>query len=64
MNGVNELDLLASARKCLKNESATAKDGFYQYSAAGDSKHTVTVEDKKSARLYVEFQEMVDGDGF
>lgn len=25
---------------------------------------TVTVEDKKSARLYVEFQEMVDGDSF
>jgi hypothetical protein len=56
------LSLLASTRKCLKNGAATSKDGFFQYSAAGDSKHPVTVEDKKSARLYVEFREMEDGD--
>jgi hypothetical protein len=58
----DELQLLASTRQCLKNGLATDKDGFFQYSAAGDSKHPVTVEDKKSARLYVEFQEMEDGD--
>ena len=58
----DELDLLSSSRECLKNGSATSKDGFFQYSAAGDSKHPVTVEEKKSARLYVEFQEMEDGD--
>lgn len=56
----DELSLLASSRECLKNGSATDKDGFFQYSAAGDSKHTVSVEEKKSARLYVEFQEMED----
>lgn len=58
----DELSLLASTRECLKNSASTSKDGFFQYSAAGDSKHPVTVEDKKSARLYVEFQEMEEGD--
>ena len=58
----DELSLLASTRECLKNGSPTPKDGFFQYSAAGDSKHPVTVGDKKSARLYVEFREMEDGD--
>jgi hypothetical protein len=58
----DELSLLASTRECLKDGVITSKDGFFQYSAAGDSKHPVTVEDKKSARLYVEFQEMEDGD--
>ena len=60
----DKLDLLASTRQCLKNDSATAKDGFFQYSTAGDSKHPVTVGDKKSARLYVEFQEIEDGESF
>lgn len=58
----DELDLLASSRQCLKNGVASSKDGFFQYSVAGDSKHPVTVEEKKSARLYVEFQEMEDGE--
>ena len=35
----DEFDLFASTRECLKNGSATSKDGFFQYSAAGDSKH-------------------------
>jgi hypothetical protein len=61
-NAGDELKLLASSRQCLKNGTATPKDGFFQYSAAGDSKHPITVEDKKSARLYVEFQEAEDGD--
>lgn len=57
----DELSLLASTRECLKNGVETAKDGFYQYSAAGDSKHPIAVEGKKLARIYVEFQEMQDG---
>lgn len=57
----DEFDLLASSRECLKNNASTEKDGFFQYSAAGDSKHPITVEDKKSARIYVELQEMQDG---
>lgn len=60
-NAGDEFALLASSRECLRNGIATRKDGFFQYSAAGDSKHPVTVEQGKSARLYVEFQEMQDG---
>lgn len=57
----DEFNLLASSRECLKNNVSAEKDGFFQYSAAGDSKHPITVADKKSARIYVEFQEMQDG---
>lgn len=57
----DEFALLASSRECLRNGAATRKDGFFQYTAAGDSKHPVIVEQGKSARLYVEFQEMQDG---
>lgn len=60
-NAGDEFSLLASKRQCLKNGTATGKDGFFQYSAAGDSKHPVRVEQGKSARLYFEFQEMQDG---
>lgn len=60
-NAGDEFALLASSRECLRNGIATRKDGFFQYSAAGDSKHPVSVEQGKSARLYVEFQEMQDG---
>lgn len=60
-NAGDEFALLASSRQCLKNGSTTKKDGFFQYTAAGDSKHPIVVEQGKSARLYVEFQEMQDG---
>lgn len=60
-NAGDEFALLASSRQCLRNGAATKKDGFFQYSAAGDSKHPVTVEPGKSVRLYIEFQEMQDG---
>ena len=60
-NAGDEFSLLASKRQCLKNGTATGKDGFFQYSAAGDSKHPVRGEQGKSARLYFEFQEMQDG---
>ena len=37
------------------------EEGFYQYSAAWDSKHIVKVEKGKSARVLFELQEMEDG---
>jgi hypothetical protein len=61
VNAGDELTLKASTRQCLKNGSQTPKDGFYQYSAAWDSKHTVKLEERKSARLLFEFQEMQEG---
>jgi hypothetical protein len=54
----DEFALKASTRECLKNGSATGKQGFFQYTAAYDSKHQVTVEPKKSARVYLEYTEM------
>ncbi|NSW90125.1 MAG: hypothetical protein HPY74_05455 [Firmicutes bacterium] len=61
VNAGDELALLASTRQCLKNGSPVHKDGFYQYTAAWDSKHTVKLEDRKSASILFEFQEMQDG---
>jgi hypothetical protein len=53
--------LLASERQCLKNSIPTPKHGFYQYTAAHDSKHLVTVEKGKSARVYFEYHEKQEG---
>lgn len=53
--------LLASTRQCLKNGSPTEKEGFFQYTASGDSKHVIKLEDRKSARVLFEFQEMQEG---
>jgi hypothetical protein len=61
INAGDELALKASTRQCLKNGSPTRKDGFYQYSAAWDSKHMVKLEERKSARVLFEFQEMQEG---
>ena len=61
VNAGDELTLKASTRQCLKNGSQTPKDVFYQYSAAWDSKHTVKLEERKSARVLFEFQEMQEG---
>ena len=61
VNAGDELTLKASTRQCLKNGSPTRKDGFYQYSAAWDSKHMVKLEERKSARVLFEFQEMQEG---
>jgi len=61
VNADDTLELLASTRECLKNGKATEKKGFFQYCAACDSKHTVTVEKGKSARILVAFQEMQNG---
>ena len=57
----DEFSLLASSRECLKNGSPTEKRGFFQYTAAGDSKHPVALEECKSARLLFRFQEMQEG---
>lgn len=38
-------------------------DGFYSYSAAGDSKHQIKVKDRKSALVRMSFQEMAYGIG-
>jgi hypothetical protein len=54
----DEFALKASTRQCLRNGSPTPKRGFFQYTAAYDSKHHIKVEDKKSARVYLEYTEM------
>ena len=56
-NAGDELALLASKQQCLKNGMATTKNGFYQYTAAYDSKHQVKLEDRKSARVFFEYTE-------
>ena len=61
MQADDEIQLLASTRECLKNGVAEKKEGFYQYSAAWDSKHIVKVEKGKSARVLFQLQEMEDG---
>lgn len=62
VNAGDELALKASTRQCLRNGSPTAKHGFYQYTAAYDSKHQVKLEDRKSARVYFEYREMLKGE--
>lgn len=57
----DELALKATARECLRNGSPSPKDGFYQYTAAYDSKHLVKLESGKSARVYLEYTEMMKG---
>ena len=57
VNSGDELALLSESRRCLKNGSSANKKGFYQYSAAWDSKHPVKIETGKSARLCFEYVE-------
>ena len=57
----DDLALLASTRECTRNGSPEKKEGFYQYSAAWDSKHRVTLAEGKTARVLFEMQEMQDG---
>ena len=56
-----DLALLASSRTCTKDGVSEPKEGFYQYSAAWDSKHKVTLETGKSARVLFSMQEMQEG---
>ena len=61
MNAEDDVALLASTRECTRNGSPEKKEGFYQYSAAWDSKHKVTLPEGKTARVLFEMQEMQDG---
>ena len=56
-NAGDELILKATTRECLKNGVPTPKTGFYQYTAAHDSKHNVTLGKSKSARIIFEYTE-------
>ena len=60
-NPGDEFALIASERLCLKNGNPTGKTGFYQYTAAHDSKHMVTLEKGKSARVLFEYSEALEG---
>ncbi len=61
MQADDDVALLAESRECTRNGAAFRKDGFFQYSAAWDSKHNVEVESGKTARLLFSMQEMQDG---
>jgi len=55
------LALLADERLCLKNNAPIQKDGWFQYTAAHDSKHIINIPKKTSARVYFEYREMMLG---
>jgi len=57
----DDVALLASTRECTRNGSKETKHGFFQYSAAWDSKHIVSLPQGKSAQLLYSMQEMDDG---
>lgn len=57
----DEFALLATERKCLRNGSPAEKDGFFQYSAAQDSKHPVVLQEKCSARMLLTYRETKEG---
>ena len=61
VNSGDTLALKASTHECLRNGIPTPKGGFYQYTAAHDSKHLVKLEEGKSARVYLEYTEMMEG---
>ena len=63
MRAGDDVALLASTRECTRNGSTEKKDGFYQYSAAWDSKHIVSLPQGKSAQLLYSMQEMDEGGG-
>ena len=63
VNAEDDIALLAESRECTRNGTAFKKDGFYQYSAAWDSKHKVELESGKTARLLFTMQEMQEGGG-
>ena len=58
----DDVAILASTRQCTRNGVKETKDGFYQYSAAWDSKHIVSLPQGKSAQLLYSMQEMDDGE--
>ena len=62
MSAGDDVALLASTRECTRNGSTETKYGFFQYSAAWDSKHIVSLPQGKSAQLLYSMQEMDDGE--
>lgn len=60
-NAGDDVALLASTRQCTRNGRKETKYGFFQYSAAWDSKHIVSLPQGKSAQLLYSMQEMDDG---
>lgn len=58
----DDFSLLASSRQCLQNGSPTEKEGFYQYTAAQDSKHPVALKEKCSARVLLTYRETKEGE--
>lgn len=62
MNAGDDVALLASSRECTRNGSKENKYGFFQCSAAWDSKHIVSLPQGKSAQLLYSMQEMDDGE--
>jgi len=56
----DEIQLLGSTRQCLKNGVPEKKEGFFQYSAAWNSKHIIKLEEGKTARVLFELQEIED----
>lgn len=61
MNAGDDVALLASTRECTRNGVKEKKYGFFQYSAAWDSKHIVSLPQGKSAQLLYLMQEIDDG---
>lgn len=60
----DELALLSSTRNCTKNGTAEPKEGFYQYTAAWDSKHIVSIPNGKCVQALFSFTETDGGDKF
>ena len=54
----DDVALLASSRECTRNGRKEKKYGFFQYSAAWDSKHIVSLPQGKSAQLLYSMQEI------
>ena len=58
----DDVALLASTRECTRNGKKEKKYGFFQYSAAWDSKHIVSLPQGKSTQLLYSMKEMDDGE--
>ena len=57
------VEINSDTRLVTTNGNRIKADGFYSYSAAGDSKHQIKVKDRKSALVRMSFQEMAYGIG-
>lgn len=60
-NAGDEFALLASSVSVCEMVRLRERTAFSNIPLPGDSKHSVTVERGKAARLYIEFHEMQDG---